>query len=356
MRRIKFLTGAPEPRSLEWNDNDLLDDFLPAIRRFLEFTHRCESRTASTFEPISSTSYPKWRSIDIEISTKVEDSILVELPESEIQSEERNNDEKSTDFLDHSFAIFEGLETGNQTHSHDDDNDVSFEDSTLGSASFLTGDITSHSNDIPDTVDISTFANDHIIQLPSHITNLQAVPKASYVQSIQPQTITINVVVGIISLAPLRTVLLRRSGRTMDILELLVGDETNAAFSITFWLQHGNECSDPFRQRLISLKPRSIIVVKNVALNVFRGKVYGQSLNRHVTRIETIVEVLGRDGQVKWKSLDACGEQLEKVKRVEKWVIEFLSAYDPPTEDSSGKGRHWKTRMDLSEELPPESQ
>src|SRR5436189_5390521 len=111
MTRIKFLTGAPDPRSLKWNDNDLIHDFLPAVRRFLEFTYRCEPRTASQIEPISPPSYPKWRSIDIEILTKVEDSILVELPESEVRSEEHNTNEKLIDFLDHSFAIFEGLET-----------------------------------------------------------------------------------------------------------------------------------------------------------------------------------------------------------------------------------------------------
>lgn len=354
MRRIKFLTGVPEPKSLDWNDNDLLDDFLPAVRRFLEFAHGYESCAAS--QPILTPSHPKWRSIDIEISTKAEDSILVELLESEIQSQNRSTDEKSTDFLDHSFAIFEGLETSNRTHCHDNDNGASFEDSTLDSASLLTDDITSHSTNISDTTEVSTCASEHLIRLPSHITNLQAVPKASHIQSIQPQTMTINIVVGIISLAPLRTVLLRKSGRTMDILEMLVGDETNAAFSITFWLQPDSESGDSLRQRLISLRPQTILVVKNVALNVFKGKVYGQSLNRHITRIETIVEVLGRDGQVKWKSLDAYGEQLEKVKRVEKWVIEFLCAYDPPAEEGSWNGKRAKRCMDLSEKLPPDTQ
>ena len=142
----------------------------------------------------------------------------------------------------------------------------------------------------------------------------------------------------------------------MDILELLVGDETNTAFSITFWLQPVSEWSDPLRQKLISLKPRAILLVRNVALNTFRGKVYGQSLNRRITRIETVVELLGRDGQVRWKNLDARGDQYEKVKRVEKWVLEFLCTYDRPTEDSSGKGESGMKRIDLSEALPPETQ
>jgi hypothetical protein len=308
---------------------------------------------ASQIEPISSLSYPKWRTIDIEISTKVEDSILVELPESEIRSEEHNTDEKLTDFLDHSFAIFE---TSNQTHSYDCDYDASFGDTTLGSASFLTDDVTSQLNDIPDTTNVSTCVGDNLIRLPSHITNLQAVPNANYIQFIQPQTMTINIVVGIISVAPPRTVSLRRSGGTMDILEFIVGDETNTAFRITFWLQPSSERVDPLRQRLTSLKPRAILMVNNVALNAFRGNVYGQSLNRHITRIETVVEVLGRDGQVRWENLDVHGEQLEKVKRVEKWVIEFLCACDPSTEESLAKGKVGKTHVDLSEKLPPETQ
>ena len=356
MRQIKFLTGAPDLRSLEWNHNDLIQDLLPAVRRFLEFTYQCEPRTASQIEPTSSPNYPKWRSIDIEISTKVDDSILIEVPESQMQSEERNTDEKSTDFLNHSFAIFEGLETSNQIHSHDGDYDTSFGDTTFGSTSFLTDDGTSQLNDIPNTTNVSTCVGEHLIQLPTHITNLQAVPKANYIQSIQPQTMTINIVVGIISVAPLRTVSLRSSGRTMDILELLVGDETNTAFSVTFWLQPSSELGDPLRQRLTSLKPRAILAVNNVALNTFRGKVYGQSLNKHITRIETVVEVLGRDGQVEWESLDAHGEQVEKVKRVEKWVIEYLCACNPPTEDGLANGKGGKTLVNPSEELPPETQ
>jgi hypothetical protein len=63
--------------------------------------------------------------------------------------------------------------------------------------------------------------------------------------------------------------------------------------------------------------------------------------------------VLGQDGQVRWKSLDAHEEQLEKVKRVEKWVTEFLCAFDSPTEKSLREG---KRRMDLSEALPPDTQ
>lgn len=349
MRRTKFLTGAPEHGSLEWNDNGLLDDFLPAVRRFLEFTDRCESRVASNVEPTSPPSHPKWRLIDIDISTKVEDYVVVESSQSNMQSEQHSTDWKSTDFLNHSFAIFEGVETSNVY-------DASFEDSTLGSTSFLTGDITSNSNVITDTAEFSSCVDDNLVRLPSYITNLQAVPKASYIQSIQPQTMTINIIVGIISLAPLRTVMLRRSIRTMEILELFVGDETDAAFSITFWLQPGDEYSNSLHQILTSLKPRAIITVQNVALKVFRGKVYGQSLNRHITHNETTVEVLGQDGQVRWKSLDADGEQLEKAKRVEKWVIEFLCACDPPTEETLGKGKREKACIDLSEELPPGTQ
>jgi len=351
------LTGAPEPRSLEWNDDDLIDDFLPAVRRFLGHTYQNEPHTVSNIEIISSPSYPKWRSIDIEISTNHQDSLLVEVPQSDIQDEEQSADEKSMDFLDYSFEIFEGLETKSQTRRHDDDCGATLGDTTLDSASLLTRSITSLLSDTSDTIDVSPFADDHLIRLPSHITNLQAVPKANYIQSIRPQTMTINVVVGIISLAPLRTVQLRGSGRIMDILELLVGDDTSAAFSITFWLQPGVEGrNDSLRQRLISLKPRAILVVENVVLSVFRGRVYGQSLNRRLTRIETIVEVLGRDGQVSWKSLDAYGEQLEKVKRVEKWVVDFLYACDTPTDDCLRNERGRKRRMDLSEELPPETQ
>ena len=133
------------------------------------------------------------------------------------------------------------------------------------------------------------------VQLPKHISTLKSLPQASHVLKIAPQTITVNLIVGVISLAEPRSIQLRHSSRSMDMVELVVGDNTSAGFSISFWLEpeEGKGAEKPktvgrsrtnhykmdLRESLGRIRCRDVVLLGNVALRVFQGRVYGQSLN-----------------------------------------------------------------------------
>ena len=64
------------------------------------------------------------------------------------------------------------------------------------------------------------------------------------------------------------------------------------------------------------LRARDVVLVRNVALAAFRGRVYGQSLRRGVTRVELIWRG-GDGGRRGW-------EGVEKARRVREWVLGFV--------------------------------
>lgn len=89
------------------------------------------------------------------------------------------------------------------------------------------------------------------------------------------------------------------------------------------------------------------MILKNISLNSFRGKVYGQSLNPHSHRIRTTIEILGRDGLVPG---EVWGNDKNKVKlqRVSDWTLNFLGM-DRKVHFDQGGG------IELDDSLPPDS-
>ena len=70
------------------------------------------------------------------------------------------------------------------------------------------------------------------------------------------------------------------------------------------------------RVMMEGLRVRDVVLVRNVALAAFRGRVYGQSLRRGVTR----VDLVWRGGGVERRGW----EGVEKVRRVREWVLGFV--------------------------------
>ncbi|KAL8993261.1 MAG: hypothetical protein Q9169_006473 [Polycauliona sp. 2 TL-2023] len=147
---------------------------------------------------------------------------------------------------------------------------------------------------------------------------------------------TVNLLLGIIALPAPRTIITRRDARTVSLLELTVGDDTAAGFGINIWLppEPGPQsftkvkgkaglgaAETEFRESVQGLRVRDVVVMRNVALACWRGRVYGQSLRRGVTR----VEVVERFGKVE-REVD--GEVGEKVRRVREWVLGFVGGGD----------------------------
>ncbi|MCJ1230345.1 hypothetical protein MMC12_007018 [Toensbergia leucococca] len=169
------------------------------------------------------------------------------------------------------------------------------------------------------------------------LSDINEIPNAAFLQSITPQTMTVNMIVGIIALPQPRTIITRKGGRTLELIEMLVGDETKAGFGVNIWLSPSNEKhSKTFQEKNIRcdashLRPQDIVLMRNVALSSFRGKVYGQSLRKNMTTLELLYRtVLGRNerkGIYDYQKLGKGNErdlQVSKVNRVREWVLDFV--------------------------------
>jgi len=101
---------------------------------------------------------------------------------------------------------------------------------------------------------------------------------------------TVDLIIGILSLSPLRTVTVRRTGRLVGVLEMLVGDDTSAGFGVTFWVDVAQEESqglalqgearDELKESLQALRKGDVVLLRNVALSDFQKVVRGNSLGR----------------------------------------------------------------------------
>ncbi|KAM3498480.1 hypothetical protein MY10362_008201 [Beauveria mimosiformis] len=178
----------------------------------------------------------------------------------------------------------------------------------------------------------------------AHLSDLEDVPSAKHVISLQPQTITLNMIVGILSIAQPRSVT-TRWGTTLSLVEVLLGDDTKSGFAVTFWLAReamragGGECV------LLGgggLRRQDVVLLQNVALHVFRGKVYGQSLRRGQTKVHLLwSKRVDARACYSSRALNAAGDdagvenpQIAKTRLVRDWVIRFVGA------DPEVKGRN----------------
>lgn len=156
----------------------------------------------------------------------------------------------------------------------------------------------------------------------------------------------------------------------MDILELIVGDESRAGFRITFWLhppppavndsttEDIREDEDaPLRKSLLRLRPGNILLLTNVALSSWRGNVYGQNLGRRFARGNaTGLSVLSdvESPQVVSGGGRPSMTVVEKWRRVRDWSAEFVGGVRRVEEvggDGGAKGRGKERVM-----LPPDTQ
>lgn len=235
------------------------------------------------------------------------------------------------------------------------------------------GPITARQECKPSTKEHSD--NSRVPSFPSdvHLTDLKMIPSASYLHSIQPQTMTVNVVVGIIALPAPVTVSRRSDGSKIDLVEMLVGDDTRSAFGISIWLPYLEEAVQPpqgkdtLRSQVMSLRPTDIVLIRNLALGSFRGKVHGQSLRRGITKIDLLHrrkvthggKPQGPHGSIGSHGIlrdfyQSGGELLKKkANQVHQWLLQFVGA---PAYISRPDvpGRHSLRRG--CETLPPDTQ
>ncbi|KAI4243129.1 MAG: hypothetical protein L6R40_003679 [Gallowayella cf. fulva] len=93
------------------------------------------------------------------------------------------------------------------------------------------------------------------------------IPTEAYLRSIEPQTMSVNLLVGIIAVPAPRTVVTRRAGREVQLIELVVGDETRAGFGINIWLSTSRAATGMvdagLREQMEGLRTRDVVVMRN---------------------------------------------------------------------------------------------
>ncbi|ATY59087.1 Nucleic acid-OB-fold [Cordyceps militaris] len=336
-RRIILLTGAPSPSDLDQEDAYTVQFFDEPFHELIEagnFGHERHHKSSPSIAP--------WRSIPLHrkpLHTGLTQSysFLVNSfhghhqhndffsPSSLASSYDgcdatrvEQDEAELTEFCEKSLAIHTSL-TCSPLGNEDEDMTTTFFDET----SFLSSSTGSHGarGHRPPAPNIP----------PAHLSDLEDVPSAKQVLSLQPQTITLNIIAGILSISQPRSVT-TRWGTTLSLVEVLLGDDTRSGFAVTFWLSGEAVAGSD----LLSLRRQDVVLLQNVALHVFRGKVYGQSLRRGQTRVHLLWSKR-KEGNACYSSraLAACtakegaeNPQVVKTRAVRDWIIQYVGT-DP---------------------------
>lgn len=386
---LLVFAGAPMPSSLNWESDTLIESFLPPI---IQFAGLSNDEQPSPL-PIASHEHIRWRSLraateplvysqlqagtwtgddkakfpapaaaDLTLSSFGTDLSAISAQQLDTQPPIAEFTEDITSqFYEDSLAVYENLPSS-PIPALGPDGEIPRPDAEAG---------TTASNATSFSTSLGFSFNSHSTAPPNfpvpdggRLSDLGNIPNSKYLQSIQPQTMTVNVIVGIISISPPRSIQ-TRGGSAVEIVELLVGDDTKSGFGINCWLPL-NAVSRPtgghpdLRSSLSGLRPQDIILVRNVALSSFRGKVYGQSLRREVTKVDLLFRNrIDRDDEGGCYSARDLNNtmtsdthpQVGKTIRVREWVLRFV-----------GHGAGIMRRTDegkvevVDEKLPPDTQ
>lgn len=398
MTHTIILAGAPEANNLDWSEKSLL----PA-QHIENAASRPSSPANSDSDTLSMTKaeIPKWRKLEmqrlnmrpilpkldiesppkdvemgapaefLETNELVSQDLLQEPAGSDVSAEDSRPSQDSTsrecepetqdlaDFYDHSFSIHEAIPSS-QMELH--------QSVTPGTPVYESSEEMFPEQPTTPGGIIRTSSQRRLSQAPKpkSLTNLSDIPGAAYLNSIQPQTKTVNLICGIISIAPSRIVTTgARWGKPkqVELVELLVGDDTKTGFSITMWLpremrvnwkdgaQEKPEGSRSIlRRSLKAVQLRDVVLIQNVALSSFRGKVHGQSLRGDVTKIDTLFrKKVGDEEQVgcytaqNLRMATGKDQQILKVKRVRDWMVDFIG--EAPDAGAGGKKRGKRARL-----------
>lgn len=353
-QRVMIYTGAPESSTLDWNPSGLLDTFQDQISHFIGQVDRARaapsSHTSVSAGPSSAAAHALWRSIALErrhiptgfsqlahdfgfefgpgapfISTASLSFGAASDDVSDIHPEHRRSllsdaSAMASQFYEHSIAAHENVTSSQLVASQS----LSGQETT----SFLTDDSASRiSFQSCDSFSAVPSAKPPLLSPGTDIRNLKDLPTAAYISGIQPQTMTCNLVVGIISISQPRQVQTRWGNRTL--VEVLVGDDTMAGFAVTFWLDPNSTVAE---SPLAGLRSTDVVLVQNVALNSFMNKVYGSSLRKNLTRIHLLYrarldaqDVGGYYSRANLKIRGAAHPQLVKTSKVYDWVLNFVA-------------------------------
>lgn len=351
-RKIIFLTGAPLASALQWDDQSLSaplqacfsDDPEPSSIdqdscsgprwRVLPFEPKDSAALAAAEHYKNDEAQQEKNaygaSVDETTFLTTTDLSSFSNPSSRIPSTQsyvsESQDDLLTQFYQHSFAAHQETQL-----DYDSSNESSSLSTSFGESytAFEQQIASSPKNQLTRTRLFSAL-----------LTDLDHVPNAAYLNSINPQTMTVNIVVGIISIPVTRIIKSKwGGGRTTGLVEMLVGDDRKAGFGINLWVSSDPQHRKPsiLETDLAHLRPQDVILARNVALGSFGGKVYGHSLRRDMTTLDllyrNVVDASDTPGAFGVRELEdydgnndehVIGGQLAKLRRVRRWVMEFV--------------------------------
>ncbi|KAK5119678.1 hypothetical protein LTR85_007253 [Meristemomyces frigidus] len=344
-----LLTGAPEADSLKWDEGASLSEFESPVKRFLGHSTAAPGTSveASTYE------LPKWRAVPMSARASDTNDYADEDGRPQTQflpfGDDVANGKDRLQFLEQSLARLTDLDSSQIAPVADDTTFISAGSFTTSfdSTSYPTS-YGSFSTTSPTQGTAST--QQQQLHFTGTITDIKRIPSADHLLRLAPQTITVNLLAAVITVSPSRTVRLRKRSGEMDIIELLVGDETRAGFSISFWLAPADsqrKDADDMRHILRQLRAGDVVLLQNIALSAFKDCVYGQSLSKRFARNSTSLAVLSQP-----QGLPA---QLQaKYSSVRQWSYDFVGRDRERVMLGGGSGKRSGKRV--REELPPDTQ
>ncbi|KAH6647553.1 hypothetical protein BKA67DRAFT_539411 [Truncatella angustata] len=352
--RVIILAGAPENSSLDWEADMLLDHFLEPVARFAGVYKAQQQSMETSVAEETVLDIATWRSIPLE-------KAMLETGFSQIH-EFNNHYQGDQNFF--STAQTQGTDSASQSvleefyrHSlrvHDE-----IPSSQLPTATYPSTASSMYSTQ-HDSMDDTTMGDSTLLAQgdrtlgmgTAHLSDLEDVPNAKYLRSIEPQTMSVNLIVGVISIAEPR-VIKTRYGTSKSLVELVVGDETRSGFSVTFWLS--DEIASVADATLRALRRQDIILLRNVGLSHFKHKVHGQSLRKGLTKLDLLYRRKLDDDDIRGfysaKELISRSNhhpQLAKTRTVRDWVLKFVGGDGVRLGKRKEKGRPVR-----SWELPP---
>jgi len=340
-RNLLLLTGAPEFSSLDWEPTGLLQNFTEPVLRFAGLEN--EQEASSSVDRITTPEHPAWRFIPLErqhlksgfsqnhawqeeyqgAAFFTPHSHAEEMSEFQHEASQsqaatiESTDEVLSQFYEKSYAVHEDIASSQLDPAVDDSSSLP-DSNNSGTTQYSFDSLT------------NSFSGPKNIPNAGQLTSLKHIPNAIYLNSIHPQTMTVNVIVGLISVACPRNIKTRR-GVNVELVELLVGDETRSGFSINFWLSKSQRIADDMQTPVTRLRPQDVVLMRNVALSSFRGKVHGQSLRKNMTKIYLLHrnkvdknDIGGCYRSADFVSSEPLPPQLEKTRIVREWVLKFV--------------------------------
>ncbi|KEY66844.1 hypothetical protein S7711_05198 [Stachybotrys chartarum IBT 7711] len=336
--KVLFFAGAPTPTSLHASAGSLTD-FTEPFARFLGLA--APSPRDPPVPSATPAAVAAWRSLSL-----VPRPLRTDLPFSQTHGFHDQSLWKPEHFVttvdvsvsfsaedDADDALAEFCEQSLAAHRASQGDTEALDESSFNGTSFLTVSSTGEPSIAPPPPP----------GMPSHLSDLEDIPSAAQVLSYAPLTIALNLIVGVISIAQPRSIT-TRWGNAMSLVEVLVGDDTSSGFGVTFWLS-----SDKVMASDISkLRRQDVVLMQNISLRVFRGRVYGQSLRKGLTKVSLLWR---RDGTGHYSTKDLSPKrslghpQQQKAKSVKEWVLKFVGAA-PVDRSRRASKRSWDTPPD----------